>query len=67
MFGIKSRKQRTSAVSPVEATEGTDRAYRLAWGFTALQWHAMTPEQRKDYRDRVAYADMRVNAVGKGY
>ena len=56
MFGWLKGKQPESPVRALEATEGTDRGYRLAWGFSAPEWHAMSPEQRKDYRDRVSYA-----------
>jgi len=56
MFGQRKSEPSEAAVRPLEATEGTDRAYRQAWGFTALEWAALTPEQRRDYRDSVSYA-----------
>lgn len=55
MFGCK----RTASVAPVVKTQAiapSELAYAAAWGLTYSAWAALTIDQRRDYRDRVAYA-----------
>ena len=56
MFGWLKGKSSQSSVEPVQLEESTERAYRQAWGFSALEWAGMSPEQRRGYRDSVSFA-----------
>lgn len=54
MFGFKRTTK--SVVTAAPAIDPSELAYSSAWGIKYSAWLALTPEQRTDYRDRVAYA-----------
>lgn len=54
MFGFK--KASKPVVQAVPTFEPSEIAYASAWGIKMQAWQDMTPDERKDCRERVAYA-----------
>ena len=60
---LRRRKRRQQPTRPVLTIDRIEANYAHAHGYTPAQWQALTPNQRRDLRNHVAYAPYRKDAA----